>query len=125
MKVVLVEDERIQRTLYSKILNNYEVVEFTSAEEALPSILTTPYDCGVFDLNLPGMSGAELLREIRKTGNRIPVALITAYASIITGLVSGKDAEQIFLAAGFDIYFEKSVRPSLLIDFVEQTRTIN
>lgn len=123
MKIVLVEDETIQQQLYKTILKAYTVDIFPDAESALYQILTDDYACGIFDLNLPGMSGSELLREIRKTGNNIPVALITAYANIVTGLVPGKDAEQIFMAAGFNAYFEKPVRPTELIEFIEKHTT--
>jgi two-component system copper resistance phosphate regulon response regulator CusR len=52
------------------------------------------FDLIILDLMLPGMNGIQVCRELRKTGNNIPVIMLTALSStenIITGLDSGAD----------------------------------
>ena len=48
----------------------YEVDTCYDGEEALECILTEDYDLIVLDLNLPGMDGMEILRELRRENGR-------------------------------------------------------
>ncbi len=52
------------------------------------------FDCVLLDLQLPGMDGEQLLREWRKSGNTVPVLIITARDAIsdrVSGLDDGAD----------------------------------
>ena len=52
------------------------------------------YDLLILDVNLPDGSGLELLREVRRSGSRVPVILLTANdmeTDIVVGLESGAD----------------------------------
>jgi len=62
-RVLIVEDDRRQRDSISALLANDEVqiTGVANASEALQHLKATTYDCMVMDLNLPDLSGYELL----------------------------------------------------------------
>lgn len=59
-----------------------EVEVFESAEGALPRILEAPPGCLISEVYLPGLSGIELLRELRDEGSSIPVIILAAQADV-------------------------------------------
>jgi CheY-like chemotaxis protein len=73
--VVLVEDDAIVRMISAELLRDlhYEVAEAASGEEALAVLESAPADVLITDLNLPGMSGDELVRAARRLSPRIRV----------------------------------------------------
>jgi FixJ family two-component response regulator len=52
---------------------------FSSAEAFLVSEVVDRTDCLVLDVNMVGMSGPELFRELKRAGKQIPVVFITAH----------------------------------------------
>jgi len=56
----------------------YRAECFTSAESFLASQNLPIADCVVTDVRMPGMSGLELIRTLRRRRNMIPAILITA-----------------------------------------------
>jgi two-component system phosphate regulon response regulator PhoB len=68
----------------------------TSAEEALERVREKHFDLLVLDWNLPGMTGIELCRQIRRESNlaSLPVLFLTAHSSskdIVDAFASGAD----------------------------------
>ena len=70
-----------------------------SLEEALEYILTENYDLIVLDLNLPGMDGMEILKELRQSNEETKVLILSARGQIVDK-VEGLDA-------GANDYMEK------------------
>ena len=68
-------------------------------EEALECILTENYDLIVLDLNLPGMDGMEILKELRQKNEETKVLILSARGQI-ADKVEGLDA-------GSNDYMEK------------------
>ncbi|MBX7168853.1 MAG: response regulator transcription factor [Pirellulales bacterium] len=61
---------------------------------ALEALAAQAFDVIVLDILLPGISGLDLLRRVRESGNRTPVILLTALGSIeerVAGLKAGAD----------------------------------
>jgi DNA-binding response OmpR family regulator len=95
-RVLLVEDERkvllgLERGLLAE---GYEVVTSTTGDEGYHQANTQPFDCIVLDLLLPGRDGLQVLRELRREGNRTPVLILTARDTVedrVIGLDSGAD----------------------------------
>ena len=60
----------------------------------LGALAGQPYDLLLLDLNLPGMSGLDVLRQLRQDGNQVPVLILTARDGIddrVAGLDAGAD----------------------------------
>ncbi|PHP67457.1 sigma-54-dependent Fis family transcriptional regulator [Zhengella mangrovi] len=57
-----------------------------TGKEALSKCEARAYDCIVLDVNLPDMSGLDIMQSLRDRGNDTPVVIITANASIKTAV---------------------------------------
>lgn len=92
MKILLVEDDQmLGKAVHIGIKTEHVADWVTSAEDAQLSMETGQYDLVVLDINLPGISGLELLKGIRDKGNKIPVLLLTA-RHLVSQKVEGLDA---------------------------------
>ena len=93
MRLLIVEDEKqmcdtVARSLYAA---GYEVDTCYDGAEALECILAENYDLIVLDLNLPGMDGMDLLKELRKENEETKVLILSARGQI-ADKVEGLDA---------------------------------
>ena len=84
MRLFIVEDEKeicdtVAKSLYDA---GYEVDTCYDGEEALAGILTENYDLVVLDLNLPGMDGMEILKELRQENEETKVLILSARGQI-------------------------------------------
>jgi len=101
LRLLIVEDEKqmcdtVARSLYAA---GYEVDTCYDGAEALECILAENYDLIVLDLNLPGMDGMDLLKELRKENEETKVLILSARGQI-ADKVEGLDA-------GANDYMEK------------------
>ncbi len=72
----------------------YDVMEKESGVEALKPALSGDFDCFIFDVTMPGMTGLELLRQVRDKGITIPAMFLTAHDEIddkVAGFHAGAD----------------------------------
>ena len=93
--VLVVEDDaRIRVALHMALEEEgHHVVEAGSGEEALDAFRREPADVVLVDVVLPGMSGLDLCRELRKTSDA-PIVMVTARADthdVVAGLEAGAD----------------------------------
>jgi FixJ family two-component response regulator len=95
--VVVVEDDQSMRGAIERLLNaaGFATVVYASAEELLVAGPGESDVCVISDLKLSGMSGLELLAEMRARRVSQPLILITAHDSPSVR----KDAEQSGVAA--------------------------
>jgi two-component system, LuxR family, response regulator FixJ len=80
---VVDEDEGVERS-FKLLLGvlHLEVESFHSAEELLARLPERTPDCLIAEVYLPGMSGIELLRELRARGLKIPVIVVATHADV-------------------------------------------
>ncbi|KMQ50300.1 Flagellar regulatory protein FleQ [Chitinispirillum alkaliphilum] len=79
-KILIVDDEQsIRIMLVDHLENNYHVRDAQSAREALEILKNEHYDLVISDINMPGMSGPLLLKEVKQQYPNTKTALITAY----------------------------------------------
>jgi CheY-like chemotaxis protein len=78
--VLIVEDERISRRALAMLLEScgYKPAAYESAEEALQHIKNSPPLVMLVDLDLPGMSGIDLIKQLRQLNPALQAVLITA-----------------------------------------------
>jgi len=80
MKLLLMEDDPILGEIISDYLKNfYEIDRVFNTIEAQSLIDKFAYDLFIFDINVPGKSGIELLEDLRFFNNTTPAIIITAY----------------------------------------------
>jgi two-component system phosphate regulon response regulator PhoB len=105
-RVLLVDDDRDIRDVVGAMLDavGLTVEGASSAEEALERVRASAFDLLVLDWNLPGMTGVELCRLLRRDPElaTLPVLFLTAHAS-------SKDVVEAF-ASGADDYVVKPFR---------------
>jgi FixJ family two-component response regulator len=79
--ISVVEDDQAFRESMRKLMSSfgYTVEAFASASDFLASPLLPATGCLVTDVQMPGMSGIELHRQLIDTGYAIPTILVTAY----------------------------------------------
>ncbi len=84
MKILVVDDEEGARELFNTILTDegYHVTLAVSGEDALSHMKADAFDLVVTDIKMPGMDGLQLLQEIRKSGARSDVIMVTAYGEV-------------------------------------------
>ena len=96
MNILVVEDEKkIARAVSDALAaEHYHVTVAGTGEEGFFLVNERTFDLVVLDLMLPGRSGLEVLRTLRKRGLETPVLVLTAKDSIeerVEGLDSGAD----------------------------------
>jgi FixJ family two-component response regulator len=79
--ISIIDDDALARSGIQELVESlgYNAVNFSSAEHFLASSTIAETTCLITDLQMPGLSGLELLEALRSRGNRTPVILITAY----------------------------------------------
>jgi CheY-like chemotaxis protein len=87
-KVLVVDDEVVAANSVRRTLNRrgFRVDEAFSGREALNRILNEMYDLVLLDMKMPDTNGLELLPTIKKHRPRLPVVMVTGYASIDTAV---------------------------------------
>ena len=78
--VSIVDDDDLIRSALEALLRSFGYVTraFGSAEEFLTSGFVNATSCLICDMQMPGMTGAELQSHLVATGNRVPVIFVTA-----------------------------------------------
>lgn len=82
-RVLVVEDDPEVLFVWATALKKLTQVEVATVEggrEALDQFDAQPFDVVVTDLSMPGMSGVELTREIRRLDADVPIIWVTAHA---------------------------------------------
>ncbi len=83
-RLLIVEDEPRLREFLERASTSmdFEPIAVRAAESALKMIEEQSIDIAIFDLTLPGMSGMELLEQLRQKNLNIPVIILTGYGSL-------------------------------------------
>ena len=112
MRLVIVEDDRLLRENLTILLSGeYEITVaevFSNAEEAIPGIRTAKPDVLLVDLGLPGLSGIELIRQVKRSQPDIEIMAHTVFDS--------RDAVFSAIKAGASGYLLKGCTPRELIE---------
>jgi two-component system response regulator MprA len=95
-RVLVVDDEpAVRRALERALrLDNYEVALAADGEEALDVLAREPADAVILDVAMPRLDGLEVVRRMRKAGDRTPILMLTARDAIddrVQGLEVGAD----------------------------------
>jgi two-component system response regulator MprA len=105
MRVLIVDDDRAVRDALRRalMLSGYDIALAEDGDQAMTQVAEMVPDAVLLDVGLPGMSGLEVCRALRKAGNRVPILMLTARETIadrIAGLDAGADD---YLPKPFDL----------------------
>jgi two-component system, OmpR family, copper resistance phosphate regulon response regulator CusR len=103
-RILIVEDDALVSSFIEKGLraSGYSTHVVADGGEAVPLALTQNFDLLILDMALPTREGFEVLREIRRQGNEIPVI-------VLTGRPEMRDVVSV-LDVGADDYMTKPFR---------------
>jgi len=126
----IVDDETFMRQNIKDALASDEV-NFTESEdglEALDTLKAQRPDLLLLDINLPGMDGLSILKEVRKTYPQLPVIVLTAHGTSERAIRAMKNGafdymEKPFELEEFQLISERALNYSDLISEVEQLRS--
>ncbi|MCW8894615.1 MAG: response regulator transcription factor [Sulfurimonas sp.] len=80
MKILLMEDDAVLSDILLDYLRESWSVDYAfNSEEVYKKLESNRYDLFIFDINVAGKNGLELLKELRKFNNTTPTIIITAY----------------------------------------------
>jgi two-component system response regulator PilR (NtrC family) len=105
-RVLVVEDEKSMRDLLSMMLRKegYAVEVAEGGTQAASRIAKDPvYDLVITDVSMPGMTGLELLRHVRKVSPESSVILMTAYGSKDTAIEALNEGAAYYVEKPFDL----------------------
>jgi DNA-binding NtrC family response regulator len=112
--VLIVDDDpNVRKTLETllRTVLETEVVSVESAHAALGWLLSHAVDLVITDLCMPGMSGSDLIRQMRRDGNKVPVI-------IVSGHLSSFESREIWSGLGVASVLEKPFGMTELIEAV-------
>ena len=92
-RILVVDDDPGQRSLLDSFLRsqNFDTVLAESGNRALEILRTEKFDMMISDVRMPGLSGLETLRLVRKEHATLPVLLVTAYTNISEAVGAMRD----------------------------------
>jgi two-component system, OmpR family, alkaline phosphatase synthesis response regulator PhoP len=95
-RILIVDDDLSMRLLLAEYFRRlgFDVVEHESGHAALEPALKETFDCFIFDVSMPGMSGLELLKRVRERGIQTPALFLTALDAVddkVAGFEAGAD----------------------------------
>ena len=88
IRVLVVDDDAVLRHLVSDqiALAGFDSTPAASGEEALEVLGKSDYDVVLLDIRMPGLSGLDALREIRRMDDPPEVIMLTADTALATGI---------------------------------------
>jgi len=113
LELLLVEDDATVADVLSGLLGaqGHHVVHVAHGLAALAQSSRARFDIALLDLDLPGMDGLALARQLRIQGFTAPLLAVTARADA--------DAEPLARAAGFNGFVRKPITGQMLADAIQ------
>lgn len=113
--IMIVEDHPTMREAMRMVLEHegFDIREAGDGQAALAMARERPPDLLFLDLNIPGTSGAEVLRVLKSNPD-------TADVRVIIVTATGEEGRDYVLSLGADEYFTKPFSPLALLRTVEK-----
>jgi two-component system, sensor histidine kinase and response regulator len=104
-RVLLVVDDELgpRQSLHMVFKEDYEVLLADGGDQALALVDRHPVDVAILDIRMSGMSGVELLEQLKQRDPAIEVVMLTAYETIETARQALKHGACDYLTKPFDL----------------------
>ena len=116
-KILIVDDELIMRESLAGWLqrDGHTIQTAPSGEEALEKLKDARFDIMLVDIKMEGISGLEVLEQVKESDPDVAVVMITAYGSIPTAIEAMKNGAYDYMLKPFDpnelgVLIEKIIR---------------
>jgi DNA-binding NtrC family response regulator len=105
LTILIVDDEPNLPYQLARFLGKqgYEVLTAADGPAGARALQQHTVDLLLLDVRLPGMSGLQLLKEIREGDPDLPVVMLTAYGDVQTAVSAMKLGASDYLIKGFDL----------------------
>ncbi|WP_122081112.1 response regulator [Vibrio coralliirubri] len=105
LKLLLAEDdEQLREVLVEALaLEEFDVVAFDNAEDALDAAGEETFDLALFDVVMGGMTGVEALSNLRRLQPKIGIVITTAFATVDVAVDAMKKGADEFLTKPFNL----------------------
>lgn len=105
LTILIIDDEPYLPHQFARFLKrqSYEVSVMPDGEAGLAEMHQRTVDLVLLDLRLPKLSGLEVLAQIRKFDEDVPVVILTAYGDVQTAVTAMKLGAVDYLLKGFDL----------------------
>jgi FixJ family two-component response regulator len=116
-RIAIVDDDPSLCRALTRLLrlNGFAVDTFTTGEEFLESLAEKIPSCLILDLQMPGLTGFDVLGRLSAASQSIPVVTITGFDSAA--------ARERALGGGAAIYLRKPVGEEVLLEAIERCIT--
>jgi len=115
-KVLVVEDNELNLKLFRDLLeaHDFSTFETSKGNEAIEITKNKSPDLIIMDIQLPGCSGIDIIKEIKATKEikKIPIIAVTAFAM--------QEDEEKILAAGCEDYLAKPISIDSFIEKIQK-----
>lgn len=117
--VIIVDDDSSMRTMIARLLDSVGMksISYSAPEEFLRTSLPSDPACVVLDVQMPGLSGLDLQRELAKAERQLPIVFMTGHGDIPMTVQAMKEGAVAFLTKPF--------RNQDLIDAVRQALNLD
>ncbi|MDD2319811.1 MAG: sigma-54 dependent transcriptional regulator [Geobacteraceae bacterium] len=104
-RILVADDEESMRWVLSKALKRkgFSVDLAKDGDEALRMIQSSDYDLAILDIKMPGLTGLDLLDQIRELKNELLVVIMTAEASMKNAVEAMKRGAYDYITKPFDL----------------------
>ena len=114
-KILIIDDDTILRTEIRECFEEYDFIEAKNGEQAL-QIISKPHeiDLVILDIRMPGISGLDVLKRIKKDTPNLPVIIFTGHGSKENVLESLRNNADNLIEKPFDIERTRDMIEGLL-----------
>jgi DNA-binding NtrC family response regulator len=102
-RILIVDGEKDIRSVLNEYFTGegYEVVDADSGQDALGKLIPGKFDCVISDLNMPGMDGIGLLKQIKLKDMDVRFFIITGKPEIDSAIIAIKEGACDYLSKPF------------------------
>jgi two-component system response regulator YesN len=104
-KILIIDDDPVFRSEFKEFLEGYDVIEASDGRQAL-AILKKAHEIAlvILDVRLPGLSGTDVLRQIKKSDPQVSIVILTGYGSKDVAIEALKGRADDFIEKPLDVH---------------------